>query len=45
MQPKTKLTRQPTLFELEKPSEPATLNIERHFSLPGIFLGTELSAS
>ena len=32
--------RQPTLFELEKPSDPAKLNIDRPFSLPGIFLGT-----
>jgi hypothetical protein len=30
------LIRQPTLFELQKPLEPAS----RPFSLPGIFLGT-----
>lgn len=31
---------QSTLFELEKPSDPASSIIERPFSLPGIFLGT-----
>jgi len=34
-------THQPTLFELEKPSESVNhSNIERPFSLPNIFLGT-----
>jgi uncharacterized protein YecE (DUF72 family) len=33
-------TRQPTLFELEKPPEPATPTVERPFSLRSILLGT-----
>jgi hypothetical protein len=38
---KAEPNRQPTLFELEKPSESVIQsNIERPFSLPGIFLGT-----
>jgi uncharacterized protein YecE (DUF72 family) len=38
--PKTESVRQPTLFELEKPSEHAGPNVERPFSLPSILLGT-----
>ena len=39
--PKADLIPQPTLFELEQTPEPTVvLNIERSFSLPGIFLGT-----
>jgi uncharacterized protein YecE (DUF72 family) len=41
VQSKRLKVRQPTLFELEKPPEPASeTNIGRRFSLPGIFLGT-----
>jgi uncharacterized protein YecE (DUF72 family) len=37
---KAESTHQPTLFELEKPSDPLSQpNIHRPFSLPGIFLG------
>jgi uncharacterized protein YecE (DUF72 family) len=38
---KAESTHQPTLFELEKPSDPLSQpNIDRPFSLPGILLGT-----
>jgi uncharacterized protein YecE (DUF72 family) len=38
---KVESIRQPTLFDLKKPPEPAVQsNIGRPFSLPGIFLGT-----
>ena len=41
VQPKRPTVRQPTLFELETPSESTSeLNIDRPFSLPGILLGT-----
>ena len=39
--PKAELSQQASLFELEKPSEPASqLNTDRLFTLPGISLGT-----
>jgi hypothetical protein len=38
--PKVEPIRNPTLFEMDKLEQAGNLNVERHYSEPGLFIGT-----